>query len=116
MNERAERIRKLIKESNKTYLELEKLTGVSRSSLQRYATGITTKIPLDVVDKLEKVFGVPKGYIAGWEPEDLGAIAAKVLADPTVFHLVEAYMKLSEADQVMVRSLVESLAAKTKKD
>lgn len=66
MNERANRIKELVMESGKTYTELEKITGVSKSSLQRYASGITTKIPLEVVEKLEIAFGVPRGYIMGW--------------------------------------------------
>lgn len=67
MNERANRIKKLVMESEKTYGELEKMTGVSKSSLQRYASGTTSKIPLDVIEKLEKAFGVPRGYIMGWD-------------------------------------------------
>lgn len=70
MNERAERIKKLIEESGKTYQELEKITGVAKSSLQRYASGVTNKIPLEVVDKLEKAFNVPRGYIMGWVSEE----------------------------------------------
>ena len=58
MNERAERIKKLVIESGKSYSELEKITGVAKSSLQRYASGVTTKIPLDVVEKLENAFSI----------------------------------------------------------
>ena len=118
MNERAERIKKLMQDSGKTYMELEKLTGVSKSSLQRYASGVTSKIPLEVVEKLEKAFGVPRGYIAGWqpepEPEELGAMAARMLMDPAALQLMHDYMELSEADRVVVRSLVSSLAEKKK--
>lgn len=118
MNERAQRIKRLVEESNKSYQELEKLTGVSKSSLQRYASGVTSKIPLDVIEKLEKAFGVPRGYIMGWdmEPEDLGALAADVLLDPATLSMVQDYQTLSESDKYMVRCLVESLAAKNKKD
>ena len=119
MNERAKRIKKLVDESGKSYSELEKMTGVSRSSLQRYASGVTTKIPLDVIAILEKAFGVPRGYIMGWdekEPEDLGALAANVLTDPNTFRLVQDFRSLSESDQNTVLALVASLAAKNKKD
>ena len=49
MSTRSERIKSLVEQSGKSYQELEKLTGIKKSSLQRYASGVTTKIPLDVI-------------------------------------------------------------------
>lgn len=120
MNERAKRIKKLVQESKKTYQELEKITGVAKSSLQRYASGATSKIPLDVVEKLETAFGVPRGYIMGWqseqepqqEPEALADIAAKVLLDPDLLRMVEQYLALSEVDQYVARVTVTGLYSK----
>lgn len=76
MNERASRIKKLICESGKTYSELEKITGVAKSSLQRYASGVTTKIPLEVIEKLENTFSVPRGYIMGWQNQNDSSLDA----------------------------------------
>lgn len=123
MNERAKRIKKLVEESGKTYQELEKITGVAKSSLQRYASGVTTKIPLDVVEKLETAFGVPRGYIMGWqaeqepkqEPEELAGVAAQVLLNPDTLSMVEKYLQLSEGDQYAIRLMVASLSEKQKK-
>lgn len=120
MNERAKRIKKLIDESGKTYRDLELLTGITKSSLQRYASGITGKIPLEVVEKLEKAFGVPRGYIMGWQsehepqqqPEELADVAAKVLLDPDLLKMVEQYLALSEGDQYVARVTVEGLYSK----
>lgn len=116
MNECAKRIKQLVAESKKSYAELERCTGVSRASLNRYANGVTTKIPLDVIAKLEKAFGVPRGYIMGWdaEPEDLGAMAADVLLDPELMGVVQEYQSLSDADRYAVRLMISSLAAKKK--
>lgn len=61
----AERIKMLIENSGKSYQELEKLTGIKKSSLQRYASGVTAKIPLDVIETLSEFFGVPYGYLIG---------------------------------------------------
>lgn len=118
MNERAQRIKKLVEESNKSYQELEKLTGVSKSSLQRYASGVTTKIPLDVVEKLEKAFGVPRGYIMGWEvaPAEAGAMAAMMLKDPDAFQFMRTFMSLSESDRYALRLVAESMRAKKETD
>lgn len=63
MKERAMRIQKLIVDSQKTYQELEKITGIKKSSLQRYASGVTEKIPLTAIEKLANAFSVSASYI-----------------------------------------------------
>ena len=67
MSTRSERIKSLIEQSGRSYQELEKLTGIKKSSLQRYASGVTTKIPLDVIERLSIAFNVSQEYIMGWE-------------------------------------------------
>ena len=69
MTIRAERIKFLIENSGKSYQELEKITGIKKSSLQRYASGTTAKIPLDVIEKLSKTFNVSQSYLMGWEKD-----------------------------------------------
>ena len=70
MTTRSERIKSLIEQSGKSYQELEKLTGIKKSSLQRYASGVTTKIPLDVIEKLSIAFNVPQEYLMCWEQKE----------------------------------------------
>ena len=70
MSLRSERIKRLVEESNKTYRELEAITGIKRSSLQRYATGLTPKIPLDVIEKLSIAFNVSQEYLMGWDEKE----------------------------------------------
>lgn len=70
MSTRSERIRQLVEDSNMSYVDLEKLTGIKKSSLQRYASGTTTKIPLDVIEKLSKAFNVSQAYIMGWDEKE----------------------------------------------
>ena len=67
MSIRSERIKALVESSDLSYQELEKLTGIKKSSLQRYASGVTTKIPLDVIEKLSKTFNVSQEYLMGWD-------------------------------------------------
>jgi transcriptional regulator with XRE-family HTH domain len=69
MSTRSERIKSLIEESGKSYQELEKITGIKKSSLQRYASGVTAKIPLDVIEKLSKAFNVSQEYLMGWNDD-----------------------------------------------
>ena len=70
MSTRSERIKSLIEQSGKSYQDLEKLTGIKKSSLQRYASGVTTKIPLDVIEKLSTAFNVSQEYLMGWEEKE----------------------------------------------
>ena len=70
MSIRSERIKALVDRSNLSYQELEKLTGIKKSSLQRYASGVTTKIPLDVIEKLSKAFNVSQEYLMGWDDKE----------------------------------------------
>lgn len=118
MNEKARRIKKLVEESGKSYQELETITGVKKSSLQRYASGVTTKIPMDVIEKLETAFDVPRGYIMGWvekpaeELQDMGALAARLLLDQDAMEMAREYMQLSDADRYAVRLVIASMAQK----
>jgi repressor LexA len=66
MDERAARLREAIERSGLSYPELEKLTGVPKSSLQRYATGVTKKIPIDCIEKIAEVTGTDARYLMGW--------------------------------------------------
>ncbi len=70
MSVRSERIKALIEQSKQSYQELEKITGIKKSSLQRYASGVTTKIPLDVIEKLSKTFNVSQEYLMGWSESE----------------------------------------------
>ena len=88
MGTRNERIKLLIEKSGQSYQELEKTTGIKKSSLQRYASGVTTKIPLDVIEKLSKAFHVSQEYLMGWSEEK------KI--SPTVMELTEGEKLLIE--------------------
>jgi len=66
MSIRSERIKALVEGSDLSYQDLEKLTGIKKSSLHRYASG-TTKIPLDVIEKLSVAFNVSQEYLMGWD-------------------------------------------------
>ncbi len=70
MSIRSERIKALIEQSKQSYQELEKITGIKKSSLQRYASGVTTKIPLDVIEKLANTFNVSREYLLGWSENE----------------------------------------------
>lgn len=70
MDERSRRISEAIEKSGLSYPELEKITGVSKSSLQRYATGVTKKIPIDCIEKIAEATGFDARYLMCWEDSD----------------------------------------------
>lgn len=66
---RAKRLSEAITASGYSYPELEKMTGVSKSSIQRYATGETKKIPIDFLEKLAEVLHTDIRYLMCWEDD-----------------------------------------------
>ncbi len=69
MTERSKRINEAIEKSGYSYPELSRITGISKSSLQRYATGETKKIPIDCIEKIAQATNIDSRYLMGWEDE-----------------------------------------------
>lgn len=111
MKERAARIHKLITESGKSYQELEKITGIKKSSLQRYASGVTEKIPLTAIEKLANAFSVSESYIM-WGQEknptteiDSGISTAKK-------ELIQKVMRMSDEELQKLDMLLQIVESK----
>lgn len=64
-----QRLKESIEKSDLSYVELEKKTGIAKSSIQRYASGATKKIPIDAIQAIAKATGTSAAYIMGWEEE-----------------------------------------------
>ena len=106
MSTRSERIKLLIEQSGLSYQELEKTTGVKKSSLQRYASGTTQKIPLDVIEKLSKTFGVSQEYLMGWSDNQKTKSPEKKNLSEGEKAWMELYHRLSnETRQMLITSL-----------
>ena len=117
---RSERIKLLIEKSGKSYQELERVTGIKKSSLQRYATGVTAKIPLDVIEKLSKAFNVSQEYLMGWD--DLPNINLQLFtegsaSEPSLSEgekmLLDLFRRVPEEQQELVLQMIR-VALKTK--
>ena len=63
----SDRISKKMKEKAFSYGELSKITGISKSVLQRYATGETEKIPINRIEIISKALGCSAAYLMGWD-------------------------------------------------
>ena len=111
MIDRSARIRKAIINKGLSFAELEKLTGVSHSALQRYASGETKKIPVDVIEKIASVTGVTARYLMGWD-EDESSLDEKDIPEhfEKYIELIKRYEKLNEHNRNLVDELINSLS------
>lgn len=69
MEERRQRLTRLMRDKGLTFEELGKLTGVAKSSIQRYLTGETAKIPIDFFEKVAKVTDTPIEYLTCFDEQ-----------------------------------------------
>lgn len=65
-----QRIRESIEKNSFSYGDLEKITGIPKSSLQRYATGQVKRLSTDTIEKIADACNVSPQYIMGWEKEE----------------------------------------------
>lgn len=61
----SERMKIAIEKSGYSFVELQKRTGIPQATIQRYAVGKTTKIPIDAIMKIAKATNVSPAYISG---------------------------------------------------
>lgn len=74
-----ERLQQAIANSGLSHRDLEDLTGISRTTIYRYANKQVKKIPLSAVEKIGKATNTDIKWLMGWDDEskkeenDLGA-------------------------------------------
>lgn len=59
------KILSLMKEQKKTYRDLEKITHISRSTIQRYVTNTNSKFPVDNLKKIALALEVSPSFLMG---------------------------------------------------
>lgn len=100
MDERAKRISEAIEKSGLSYPELERLTGISKSSSQRYATGVTKKIPIDCIEKIAEATHADARYLMGWEAaapiNKIPFTPAQMIPIPVIGRVAAGYTCLAE--------------------
>lgn len=106
MSTRSERIKALVEESNMSYQDLEKLTGIKKSSLQRYASGVATKIPLDVIEKLSAAFNVSQEYLMGWDEKKDSPSDPELTEGEKI--LLDLFRRVPEDKQQMVLQMIRA--------
>ena len=72
----SQRIRNQMQKLGLSYGELAERSGLAKSAVHRYATGLTDKIPTEALEKLSHALGVTPAYLTGWESERPSTLAA----------------------------------------
>ena len=103
MNETANRLSAAIAASKLSYGELSKMTGISKSAIQRYATGATDKIPIERLKALAYALNVTLSELTGWRGEETERAREEL---PEITMIARAGEKMSpERRQDMLRLL-----------
>lgn len=113
-----EKIRERRLELGMSVRELSKRMGyANHSTLSRIERG-EVDLNQSRISQFARELGTTPGHLMGWDvtPEEAGATAAKVLKNPDTFHMMQKYLKLDPADQLIIRNMVDALDAKQKKD
>lgn len=81
MLEVCKRLSHAISESGLSYAELGKITNIAKSSIQRYATGKTKKIPIEAIQTIANATNSSAAWILGWEESNDTQIKEDAVAD-----------------------------------
>lgn len=115
----ADRLKKLFESRGLSYAQLEEVTGIPKSVLQRYASGETKKIPIDAIEVIASKLNASPAYLTGWDDDQKVTFLSKdyirqipvyesasagfgVVANPTVLEYIPIYIKCQdEADNTL---------------
>lgn len=99
MNIISPKILALMAEKDLSYADLSALTGIPKSSLQRYVSGTTEKIPLDCIAKIAPALGVTAAALLGWNDDgsDCPSLADRRKALGKTQHEVAQEVGVSES-------------------
>lgn len=70
MNEiTSKRIKEVMEEKEMTYRMLEEMTGITHTTLHRYATSSVKRLDIETVKKIASALNVSSAYLMGWDDE-----------------------------------------------
>lgn len=109
-----------------SYQELSDLTGINKSTLQRYETGFIKKVPINQVQVIAQALHVSPRYLMGWEngntsptyylnPES-AKMAQEIYDNPEYKALFDATKKLKPESIKEVMKFIDYQKAKEEGD
>lgn len=102
------RIQLLIDENHSSYGKVAEMTGIPKSAIHRYATGITQKIPMDRVEAIADAFQVSAAYLMGWSDNPKAQKVPPEL-DGKIARVVEIMQDLTDEELDKVLDYVQLL-------
>lgn len=107
MDERANRILNAIKGTGLSYESLQEITGIPKSALQRYATGITKKIPIDRLEKIAHATGVSATFLMGWDSSDKASVIPPGFEPPPKMRKVPLVGEIACGEPILAEQNIE---------
>jgi transcriptional regulator with XRE-family HTH domain len=89
-----------------TFLEIERRTGIKKSSMQRYVSGETGKIPMSAIEKLATLFGVSGEYLMGWDEKKDSPTELQLSEGEKV--LLDLFNRVPEDKQQLVLQMIRA--------
>lgn len=112
MSIQSDRIRNEMLRNSMTLLEIEQRTGIKKSSMQRYVSGETGKIPMSAITKLADLFGVSGAYLMGWEePEEKTPSPSEPVLTEGELALLELFRRVPADRQQLVLQMIRAALA-----
>lgn len=109
-----------------SYQELSDLTGINKSTLQRYETGFIKKVPINKVQIIAKALNVTPGYLMGRENNkenqtyylnpEAAKMAQEIYDNPQYKVLFDATKKLKPESIKEVMKFIDYQKAKEEGD
>ena len=92
----SKRLLECINKSGLSYAKIAQITGLARSSIHRYAVGLTEKIPSDAIEKIACALDVNPAYILGFSPQNQE-------------NIINQYSLLNDKNQKIVNAVIRTL-------
>ena len=106
MSIQSDRIRSEMQRNGLTLIEIEQRTGIKKSSMQRYVSGQTGKIPMSAIEKLADLFGVPATYLMGWDEKKDSPSEPQLTEGEKV--LLDLFNRVPEDQQQLVLQMIRA--------
>ena len=106
MSVQSDRIKYEMQRNDLTLLEIEQKTGIKKSSMQRYVSGTTGKIPLSVIEKLADLFDVSAAYLMGWDEKEDSPSEPKLTEGEKM--LLDLFNRVPEDQQQLVLQMIRA--------
>ena len=113
------RIRDRRLELGVSYQDLEDLTGLSKSTIQRYETSGIKKVPVNHIEDIAKALHVTPKYLMGWDDEkgyytdvETAKMAQQIHDNPALGFLFDAAKDASPEDLKMAADILNKIKNK----